>query len=578
MTRDHLVQIVALTLVAVFLAGATLLSPVVGQQRRDLDLVHEVEFAEGTPLKYTLAAAALGSLRGVAVDVLWYRADQLQNQGKFYEANSLAEFITTLQPRFPQVWVFQAWNMAYNISVATQTPQERWDWVNKGINLLRDEGVAYNPEAIALYRQVGWILFHKVGQRTDDMHWHYKARFARRWHEMLGAPAEGATSEQAAAAFAPIAEAADRYWDRDRLAHDTRETLDSLAAEHADWAPRFDAVRGMPLAQAAAGLAELERDLEQAGRSGLAHQVAALTQAARERVQRVKRSSLSLLLEEQPDVRPLVEAMRGQGFELNQQTLRRLGQLQMTRRYLGEERMLRFANMENSPIRSAVPLLELLQQYEDQPALETLLAYLRAKVLVNDYHMDPQFMRELMTRFGPLDWRHPISHSAYWGALGVEKSELYDRRQDEIDLLNTDRLVIHSMQELIKNGRLIHNPFGLREEMRVDLLPDPRFIKAYEEAMLAAIERAEETGRANFGTLQNFYMGHENLLIEAVVSHYLYGDLEEAERYYRKAREQYGRSQANVEQGTYERPLSEFVLDEMQGNFTTVTGARKFID
>ena len=58
-----------------------------------------------------LGTAALGSFRGLIVDVLWYRAYRLKEDGKFYEANKLSQAITQLQPRFPQVWVFHAWNI-----------------------------------------------------------------------------------------------------------------------------------------------------------------------------------------------------------------------------------------------------------------------------------------------------------------------------------------------------------------------------------------------------------------------------------------------------------------------------------
>src|SRR5690606_16019333 len=95
-------------------------------------------------------------------------------------------YITTLQPRFPQVWAFHAWNMAYNISVTTHTPEERWSWVNNGIVLLRDQGIPLNPRAVRLYRELSWIFFHKIGQFSDDMQWYYKAQLAREWEEILG--------------------------------------------------------------------------------------------------------------------------------------------------------------------------------------------------------------------------------------------------------------------------------------------------------------------------------------------------------------------------------------------------------
>jgi hypothetical protein len=171
-------QLVAIVITVVALVGAALLAPAVQQQRQDLRLVYDVQGRENTQVESILARAALGSFRGIAVNALWYHAEQQKQAGRLFDANDTAQLITTLQPRFPQVWAFNAWNMAYNISVLTHTPGERWDWVQKGIHLLRDEGIPENPEAVRLYRELSWIYFHKVGQWSDDMHWYYKQRLA----------------------------------------------------------------------------------------------------------------------------------------------------------------------------------------------------------------------------------------------------------------------------------------------------------------------------------------------------------------------------------------------------------------
>ncbi|MCC7204791.1 MAG: hypothetical protein IT441_06900 [Phycisphaeraceae bacterium] len=165
------------------------------------------------PPEMAVLTAGLGSFRGLFVNVLWYRAAQLQEEGRFYEADTLAQALTTLLPGAPQVWLFQAWNMAYNISVATYTPQERWDWVSKGVSLLRERGIRANPTSIVLYRELGWIFFHKIGERYDDAHWYYKQQLCYEWEELLGEPAddpEGRTRLDAireiAAAQATLAE------------------------------------------------------------------------------------------------------------------------------------------------------------------------------------------------------------------------------------------------------------------------------------------------------------------------------------------------------------------------------------
>ncbi len=129
---------------------------------------------------------AMGALRGIFVNYLWIRATQKKEDGQYYEAVELADWITRLQPRLPQVWTFHAWNMAYNISVTTQTPQERWDWVNSGVRLLRNRGIRANPNDMHMHKELAWIFLHKIAGFTDDANQYYKRQFAYEWHNVLG--------------------------------------------------------------------------------------------------------------------------------------------------------------------------------------------------------------------------------------------------------------------------------------------------------------------------------------------------------------------------------------------------------
>jgi hypothetical protein len=102
----------------------------------------------------------------------------LQDEDKFFEQVQLADWITKLEPRFVQVWLVQAWNMAYNISVKFPNYLDRWRWVQRGIELLRDEGIRYNPHEPLLYRELAWFFQHKMGQNLDDGHLLYKYEWA----------------------------------------------------------------------------------------------------------------------------------------------------------------------------------------------------------------------------------------------------------------------------------------------------------------------------------------------------------------------------------------------------------------
>ena len=159
----------------------------INSQRSQMKLIMNEPLENATP-SLAFATVALGAFRGLVVDVLWMRADQLKEQGKFFDAKQLAEWITLLQPRFAAVWDFHAWNMAYNISVEipASRPQERWHWVKNGYELLRDKGIEKNPHNIALYRSLAWIFQHKIGGVTDDVHTYYKLQLYNAMKPLIG--------------------------------------------------------------------------------------------------------------------------------------------------------------------------------------------------------------------------------------------------------------------------------------------------------------------------------------------------------------------------------------------------------
>ena len=50
--------------------------------------------------------------------------------------------------------------------------------MQRGIELLRDDGLRYNPNEALLYRELGWFFQHKMGQNLDDAHLVYKYNWA----------------------------------------------------------------------------------------------------------------------------------------------------------------------------------------------------------------------------------------------------------------------------------------------------------------------------------------------------------------------------------------------------------------
>lgn len=177
--RQWLFLLLAIACVAV----ASQLLPSIDRSREDL-MPNPV--AENMPPELVLATTALGGFRGIIVDILWLRAMELQQAEKFFELVQLFDWIGKLEPRCVPVWVYAAWNMAYNISVELPNAPERWMWVKQGISRLRDHGIPYNQRSGDLYRELGWIYSHKIGGTTDTYHWYYKTQLAAEVEDVMG--------------------------------------------------------------------------------------------------------------------------------------------------------------------------------------------------------------------------------------------------------------------------------------------------------------------------------------------------------------------------------------------------------
>ncbi len=140
---------------------------------------------ENAPPIMAFTTVALGGFRGLIADLLWLRTIRLQQEGRIFEIAQLADWITKLEPHFTTVWAFQAWNMAYNISVLFPDAENRWRWVNNGIRLLRDEGLRYNPRDANLYKELGWLYQHKMGYIMDSAPPFYKLKLAETMQAVL---------------------------------------------------------------------------------------------------------------------------------------------------------------------------------------------------------------------------------------------------------------------------------------------------------------------------------------------------------------------------------------------------------
>ena len=183
--NDRLRKFILLGLAAVLLIGSTLMQRVLNRDRDALGLTRVTPLENAPPL-LAFTTVALGGFRGLIANALWIRATELQEEDKFFEMAQLADWITKLEPHFVQVWTVQAWNMSYNISVKFKDFEDRWRWVQRGISLLRDEGLKYNPNEVLIYRELAWQFQHKMGANLDDANMVYKQAWINEMATVFG--------------------------------------------------------------------------------------------------------------------------------------------------------------------------------------------------------------------------------------------------------------------------------------------------------------------------------------------------------------------------------------------------------
>lgn len=176
--------------ILLFIGSSMLVQPMV-RSREQYDLTSNP--VRGASPHLVLATNVFGWARGVIMDVIWIRMHELQQEGRHFEVNQLAEWACQLSPRVPEIWDIQGWNMAYNVSCTLEYMPDRWAWVWAGVELLRNKAIPNNPNAYDLYWSLAWTLFHKIGQQDDNAHFLYKERFALEMQDLLGGRGDWAT-------------------------------------------------------------------------------------------------------------------------------------------------------------------------------------------------------------------------------------------------------------------------------------------------------------------------------------------------------------------------------------------------
>lgn len=134
-------------------------------QMRTEHKLSQANLGEIDPTSEAMKLATLG-MRGPAAYLLWQKAWEYKKKENWTGLTAVLEQITHLQPNYESVWIHQAWNLSYNISVEFDDYRDRYYWVIRGIDFLK-KGNVYNEDNPALLWETGWVISHKIG-RADE--------------------------------------------------------------------------------------------------------------------------------------------------------------------------------------------------------------------------------------------------------------------------------------------------------------------------------------------------------------------------------------------------------------------------
>lgn len=387
----RLKKILLLALAAALFAGVSQVQTSLNTEREKLGLTR-VEPLDNAPPVLAFTTVALGGFRGLISNALWIRANDLQEQDKFFEMAQLADWITRLEPHYVQVWLVQAWNMAYNISVKFTDFADRWRWVKRGIELLRDDGLRFNPNELLIYHDLAWLFQHKLGANLDDANMVYKQEWAN-----------------------------------------------EMAAVFAKQKPNLDEL-----------------------------------------------------------IHP---------------------------------------------------------QTDDQKR--------RAALLREKFKMDPEFMKEVDDRYGPLEWRLPEAHAVYWAALGLRRAKENPAKIKEDDLLTLRRVIYQSMLLSFQRGHLVEIPWLKQFDFGPNLDIIPKVDKAYLQAAQEDVKNREHILKA-----------HRNFLKDAVYFLYMHNRLPDAAQWYQYLGQKYPDNTLTFDTNSYPAKLTvdQYCVDRVQEDVTETMG------
>lgn len=170
-------QLVACVVGAALLGGAMLYQPTLQNRRQALVIDNDASLKN---LIVAFPRLTLGGFRGLLSTILWMQAEEDKNERRWVELETKYDLIGTLQPYFTTVYIFHAWNQAYNLSAQWHSVDAKYKWVLDGLSYLY-KGEEYNPSNPDLQLEIGHLYFLKISGSFERIFFraHWRADIAR---------------------------------------------------------------------------------------------------------------------------------------------------------------------------------------------------------------------------------------------------------------------------------------------------------------------------------------------------------------------------------------------------------------
>jgi hypothetical protein len=109
---------------------------------------------------------SLTGSRGFVISAMWYWSMDAMKKNKWNELELYTVSLTQLQPHFITPWLFQSWNLAYNVSVEADQPRDKYFYFSRGVHLLC-EGERQNRFHPDMRFNIGMYMQHKIMQSDE---------------------------------------------------------------------------------------------------------------------------------------------------------------------------------------------------------------------------------------------------------------------------------------------------------------------------------------------------------------------------------------------------------------------------